>query len=285
MDQQPGGRGGLYGFLALFAAVCDRVAADGVVVGFDCRTASARRRRWPGYKANRAAKDPALDELLDLAPTVLVELGVDVAVVDGWEADDVLGSVAAAAAGAGWGAVLATSDRDAFALIGPSTTVLRLRSGMDNAVEVTAASLLADVGVRAEQYVEFAALRGDASDNLPGVTGIGAARAVALLRAYERVDLAAADPLGCRSVLGRTIGQALLDDLADAGTSVFRRNVSLMSIRRDLRVDLARCRPTIPAERIAERLDVWGLGALAGRLSLCLAARPEPVPLPDGPPA
>ena len=272
-------RGGLYGFLALLCAICDKVGSDALVVGFDCRTGSERKARHPLYKANRVEKDPALYDLLDEAPTVLVELGVPVVVPDGWEADDVIGSAARRAEEAGWRCVIATSDKDAFGLISDTTTVLRLKSGLDNAVEMTPAVLRREVGVSPQQYLEFAALRGDTSDNLPGINGIGPSRAKALLAAYPTVAEAVADPIGCRSVLGKALGQALIDDLASEH-SVFRRNVDLMRIRRDLPVDLDACRRNAAPDRIAACLAMWELPMLTARTVAALGARPELIPPP-----
>ena len=272
-------RGGLYGFVALLCAISDKVSADGIVVGFDCRDGSERKRRHAEYKANRVEKDPALYDLLDEAPTVLVELGVPVIVPAGWEADDVIGSAAAAAEQAGWRCVIATSDRDAFGLISDTTTVLRLRSGLDNAVEMDVAALQREVGVGPHQYVEFAALRGDTSDNLPGIQGIGPSRAKALLAAFPTVADAVADPMGCRSVLGPTLGQVLIDDLASPD-SVFLRNVELMSIRRDLPVDLRACRRRAGPESVAACLAAWDLPMLTARATAALGARPELPPPP-----
>lgn len=281
-------RSALYGFLALLTALHDKTGPTGVVVGFDCREASDRKERYPAYKANRPAKDPALHALLDLVPALLADLGVAVVTEHGWEADDVVGSAAAAARVAGWRCVVATSDRDAFALVDDTTTVLRLRSGLDNAVVVDPARLRRDQGVEPGQYVELAALRGDTSDNLPGVDGIGPARAAALLQAFPTVAAAGADPIGCRSVIGRRPGQALLDDLADPPASVFHRNVALMTIRTDLPVMPEACRPRVLPQQIGERLDGWGLGRLAARAAVTLGARPAgPPPLTDAdaPPA
>jgi DNA polymerase-1 len=281
-------RGAVYGFLALLTGICDRVDPDGIVVGFDCRRSSDRRARFPDYKAQRPDKDPSLTLQLDDLAWLLDRLGVQVVCPEGWEADDVLGSAATAAEAAGWHCVLATSDRDAYALLSASTTVLRLGSGLDQAQEVTPAALSRTVGVRAEQYTEFAALRGDSSDNLPGIPGIGAKRAAALLREYPSVAAAAADPLGCRSVLGRPLGQALLDDLADPGTSVFRRNVALMTIRRDLPIDLVAARPTATFELVERHLLAFELPTLVRRVTVALGARPDLPPPPgddDAPPA
>lgn len=272
-------RGGLYGFIALLCAICDKVGADGLVVGFDCRASSVRKQRHPAYKANRVEKDPALYDLLDEAPTVLVELGVPVVVPTGWEADDVIGSAAGRAADAGWRCVIATSDRDAYGLISDTTMVLRLKSGLDNAVEMDADVLRREVGVAPEQYVQFAALRGDTSDNLAGIPGIGPSRAKALLGAYATVEDAVADPIGCRSVLGKTLGQTLIDDLASPA-SVFRRNVDLMSIRTDLAVDIKACERRATPDAVAACLAAWELPMLTARATAAFGARPELVPPP-----
>jgi DNA polymerase I len=275
-------RGGAYGFLALLAAVCDRVRPHAVVVGFDCRAGSARRERWPDYKAQRSPKDPELVTLLHELPDLVASLGVTVIIPPGWEADDVLGSAAAAAEGsAGWRCVLATSDRDAMALVSDRTSVLQLRDGMERAAEIDTAAVRRRYRVRPDQYTELAALRGDTSDNLPGILGIGPARAAALLAAYDRVAAAAEDPLGCRSVLGPDAGQALLDDLADPDRSRFHRNVDLMTIRRDLPVPVEACRLTAAPEQIAAEAQRRGQGTLASRLAVALAGRAD-VPPPVG---
>jgi DNA polymerase-1 len=276
-------RDGLYGFLALLAAVCDIAAPEAIVVGFDCRQDSERRAVYPGYKANRVEKDPGLYELLDEIPTVLVELGVEVVVAPGWEADDVIGSAAATAEAAGWRCIVATSDRDAFGLISDRTSVLRLRSGMENAVVVDPERLRRDMGVAPGQYGDFAALRGDTSDNLEGIRGIGPSRAAALLATYDDVLAAVADPIGCRSVLGSSLGQALIDDVASPD-SVFRRNVALMTMRRDLPIDLDACRRRPSPSRIADCLQAWGVRGVEARLCLALGARPDVAPPPEAPP-
>lgn len=274
-------RGAVYGFLALLSGICERTAPDAVVVGFDCRRRSDRRDRFPAYKAQRPDKDPALTIQLDDLAWLLERLGVHVVVPEGWEADDVLGSSAAVAEAAGWRCVVATSDRDSFALVSDVTTVLRLGSGLDSAVEVTPARLARSMGVQARQYTEFAALRGDSSDNIPGVPGIGAKRAAALLREYATVADAQADPLGCRSVLGRPVGQALLDDLRDPVTSVFHRNVGLMTLRRDLPVDLDAGRRSVAPEDVERHLLAVELPTLVRRVTVALALRPD-LPPPPG---
>lgn len=269
-----------YGFLALLAGLCDKVRPDALVVGFDCRDESCRRDVYPEYKEGRNERDPLLTSFMAEIPIIVRSLGVHVIVPPGWEADDVVASAAAAAESGGWRCVVATSDKDSFALVSDRTTVLRLRSGLDNAEEVTPDSLLRDVGVPPDRYVELAALRGDPSDNLPGVRGIGPARAAALLNEFPALDVSSDELLGVKSILGAAAGKALLDDLA-SDTSVFRRNVGLMSVRRDLPVDLGDCtmRTLTPAQ-IESVLDSWGLTSLTARLAVAIGVLPAEPPPP-----
>jgi 5'-3' exonuclease len=166
---------GLVGYLARAAA---HLRPAAVVVGFDCPRDSARRYDYPAYKAHRPDKPADLSEQIAGAPGLLNEAGVCTVTPPAYEADDVLASSAALARRHGWRSVLMTSDRDAFALIDDTTSVLRIRNGgFDEAVLVDPAGLQALCGVRPGQYRDYAALRGDPSDNLPGVRRFGSATA------------------------------------------------------------------------------------------------------------
>lgn len=273
---------GLYGFLALLAAVVDIVRPAATVIGLDCRRRSWRKECWPPYKAHRADKADALDALLDEIPVVLDQLGAYVVCREGFEADDVCGSVAAAAEAARRRCIVATSDRDAYALISHATSVLRIRSGMHRAQLIDDRRLRRDLGIDPGQYTEFSALRGDTSDNLPGIHGVGRKRARDLLRRFHTVTDAVDDPLACRSVLGPEVGQTLIDDVsADGG--VFARNVELMTLRRDLPVDLDAGVPRTPLDRIDAVLRRRRLAGLIARMSLCFGAVGESAG-DDGPP-
>ncbi len=195
------------GLLSQLAAAVDRTCADAVVVGFDDPSASVRRDRWPTYKGHRDAKPHTLEDQLDAAVEVLRGLGVVVAVPEGLEADDVLASAAAYAPTVGARTVLATSDRDSFALIDQHTRMLRiLNGGVDASPLLDPHRLEMVTGVRPEQYLDLAALRGDASDNLPGVRGIGPKTAARLLAAFGTARAAFEDAENggarCREVLG-----------------------------------------------------------------------------------
>ncbi|SDK54749.1 DNA polymerase-1 [Nocardioides sp. YR527] len=172
----------LHGMLRQILDSIDAFAPDAVLFGLDDRTASLRRDAYPDYKAGRPEKDPTLAEQLDRAGAMLDALGLATVTPPGLEADDVNASAAAWAGRNGWDCVVITSDRDAFALISSHTKVLRLiNGGINGSPLLTPARLYSMYGVPASRYLEFAALRGDASDNLPGVSGIGEKTAAALL--------------------------------------------------------------------------------------------------------
>ncbi|WP_213013812.1 5'-3' exonuclease [Paractinoplanes toevensis] len=221
---------GLIGYLARAAA---HVQPDAVIVGFDCPVSSARRTQFPGYKAHRPDKPGDLTAQLAAAPALLTDAGVCTVVPPAYEADDVLASGAALARAAGWESVLMTSDRDAFALIDETTTVLRVRNGgFDEAVLVDHEALPALYGVRPSQYRDFAALRGDPSDNLPGVRRFGATTAKKLLTAFGSVEAAweaTADAL--REAVGDL---AATHFTAAAARETVTRNRTLMTMRTDL---------------------------------------------------
>ena len=157
-------------------------APDAVIFGLDDRTASIRRDFYPAYKAGRAEKHPELIDQLDRAGALLDALGLATLTPPGLEADDVNASAAAWARRNDWNCIIITSDRDAFAHISDHTQVLRLiDGGISGSPLLNPKRLHAMYGVAAERYLEYAALRGDASDNLPGVTGIGEKTAARLL--------------------------------------------------------------------------------------------------------
>jgi DNA polymerase-1 len=262
---------GLIGYLARAAG---RLRPDAVMVGFDCPDESVRKLEFPGYKGHRPPKpDDLVSQLLE-APTTLRDAGVATVVVTAHEADDVLASGAALARREGWRAVVMTSDRDAFALIDETTSVLRVRNGgFDEAVLVTPEALVEVYGVHPWQYPDYAALRGDPSDNLPGVRGFGSATAARLLAAVGTLDAALdADPAYVRSV----VGEAAANHLASAAArEIVARNRSLMRLRRDLTLpDLDSAR--IPVDRAVMRRAFAERGIYLGPSLWALTGTPPP---------
>jgi 5'-3' exonuclease len=245
--------------LAMLARIGAATRPSACVVGFDDPIRSLRRDRHPGYKSARPPKDDALVDLLGELPGLLRQLGICVAVPDGLEADDVLGSAAALARRRGVAAALATGDQDAFALVAPTVQVFYLVTG--GRMEQVSPSWLRDrYGVGPAAYSAFAALRGDASDCLPGIKGIGAVTAARLLAAYGTVEAALADPAGVARLLGAWVAEALVTQ-----RSTYELNRELMAIRDDVPLDLASCTRRLDARRVTDVLEEHNAGDLTGR--------------------
>jgi 5'-3' exonuclease len=256
------------GLLSQLLAAVDRVSADVVVVGFDDRGRSSRKERWPTYKAHRAPKPESLERQLDLAVQVLRELGVVVVVPEGLEADDVLASVAAQAPGHGARTVVTTSDRDSFSLIDEHTRMLRILNGGVDASPLLDPQRLAMVtGVRPEQYLDLAALRGDTSDNLPGVTGFGTKTAVKLLQALDTAEAAFDDAHHggerCTTAIGKARTQALREPEARPRWE-HNREVMAMVTTAEVGLDAELTRGRLP-------LDEEAVRAVYGRFELHVA--------------
>ncbi|WP_239134163.1 5'-3' exonuclease [Rugosimonospora africana] len=276
---------GLVGYAARAAAL---LRPDALVVGFDCPDYSARKEHYSEYKAHRPEKPADLTDQITAAPALLNATGIATVVPHAYEADDVLASSAAHARRGGWRTVLMTSDRDSFALIDASTSVLRVRNGgFDQAVLVTSAALAETYGVTPSQYRDYAALRGDPSDNLRGVPGFGAATAARLLAAFGSVEQAWAvwdggDHKAVCAVVGERSGEHFG---SAAGRETIDRNRRLMAMRDDLPIpELHTLR--LPLSLTVMKRALAGRGIILGPSLWALTGglppdAPDPAPLPQ----
>ncbi len=257
----------------------DSFAPDAVIFGLDDRVESVRESIYPDYKAGRAPKHPELVEQLDRAGALLDALGLATLTPSGFEADDVNASAARWARDNDWNCVIITSDRDSFAHISDHTQVLRLINGGIHASPLLNPQRLhAMYGVAAENYLEFAALRGDASDNLPGVPGIGEKTAPILLEQMGSMDAVWADiahndgdalvatlDSWADETGARRIGNTVRSRLAAPGARErYEFNVSIMSGRDDLDLGLT---PDVPGTPGLLPLDIDRVARVVGHLN------------------
>jgi len=270
----------LHGMLRQIIEAIEGFAPDAVVFGLDDRTASSRRDRYPDYKAGRAEKDPDLVDQLDRAGALLDALGLATHTPPGLEADDVNASGATWATRHGWDCVIITSDRDAFAHISDHTQVLRLiDGGLHGSPLLNPARLHRMYGVAAHNYLAYAALRGDSSDNLPGVPGIGERSAAVLLdvagsmrAAWADVDhaqghsLAAALDEWAVETGARRLGATVVRRLSAPGArGRYDFNVAMMAGRDDLDLGLT---PDVPDTPGLLPLDPARVGHVVGFLGV-----------------
>lgn len=184
----------VYGFTAMLINVLRDEAPTHIAVAFDRSGPTFRHEAYAYYKANRAETPADFQGQLSLIQEVLGALRIPQVSVDGYEADDVIATLAGAATGAGMGVLVVTGDRDALQLVTPTVTVLMTRRGITEMTRFTPESVVEKYGLRPEQYPDYAAVRGDPSDNLPSIPGIGEKTAAKWIREYgslpELVDRA-----------------------------------------------------------------------------------------------
>ncbi|MFN8036542.1 MAG: DNA polymerase I [Acidimicrobiia bacterium] len=179
----------VYGFTAMLVKVLADEHPDYLAVAFDAAAPTFRKEMDAEYKAGRKETPDLFRSQLPLIHEVLGALKIPVLEVPGVEADDVIGTLAVKAAAEGIDAVLVTGDRDAYQLVrDPHVKVLYNRRGVSDYVLYDEAGIQERTGVTPHQYPEYAALRGDTSDNLPGVPGIGEKTAAKLISTYDNLE-------------------------------------------------------------------------------------------------
>jgi DNA polymerase-1 len=186
----------VFGFTQMLVSLLRDHEPDGVAVAFDRPGGTFRHERLTSYKANREKQEDSLYQQLDLVRELVSALGLRVVDAEGFEADDVLATLATVARDAGRDVTIVTGDRDSYQLVeDPYVRVLYNKRGVSDYVLYDEAGILERTGVRPADYVAYAALRGDPSDNLPGVPGVGEKTAAKLINAYGGLDgiFAAAD--------------------------------------------------------------------------------------------
>jgi DNA polymerase-1 len=179
----------VFGFTSMLTKVLTDEKPDEIAVVFDSRAPTFRDAMDADYKAGRKATPELFSAQLPLIREVLDAVEIPVLEVEGVEADDVIATLATRAADAGSDVVIVTGDRDAYQLVkDPHLKVLYNRRGVSDYALYDEAGILERTGVTAAQYPEYAALRGDNSDNLPGVPGIGEKTAAKLVNTYGTIE-------------------------------------------------------------------------------------------------
>jgi DNA polymerase-1 len=220
----------VFGFTSMFIYVMKDQRPDQVLVAFDRPEPTFRHEADPTYKAQRETAPDPLRQQMGLVRQVLDVLGVPVCELAGFEADDVIATAAEQAVDRGDEVVIVTGDRDAFQLVrDPHIKVLYNRRGVSDYALYDEAGIVDKAGVTPAQYPEYAALRGDPSDNLPGVPGVGEKTAAKLITTYGGLD-------GIFAHLDE-LTPKLRSSLAEAEARV-RKNLEVSVLRRDAPVEI-----------------------------------------------
>ena len=176
----------VYGMINIISKHLDSLKPDYAVVAFDMRAPTFRHKMYELYKANRKGMPEELAEQMPYAIECMSALGLTVMRMEGYEADDILGTVSAKAAEQGVHSYILTGDRDSLQLITDNTSVLLVKT--KETIEFDRGVFFENYGVYPEQFVDVKALMGDSSDNIPGVAGIGEKTALKLIADYGSLD-------------------------------------------------------------------------------------------------
>lgn len=182
--------GGVYGFAALSLELIKKLKPDYIAVAWDKPKTNIRKRLqlYPEYKAGRKPAPPDFYEQIPILHELLDAFGWPLYELDDYEADDIMGTFAKQAEAKGIETCLITSDLDALQVVGPLTHVYAMKKGFTNIELFKPESFEAKYGIRVGQFLDLKALKGDSSDNIPGVPGIGEKTAVELLQKYGTLD-------------------------------------------------------------------------------------------------
>lgn len=220
----------VYGFTNMLLRMLRDQRPTHAAVAFDLSGPTFRSQEYGEYKAGRSETPAEFHGQIDLIGKVMEALGIPALTMEGYEADDIVATLARQAEDAGWTTCVVSGDRDAFQLISDSTTVLYPKSGVSDIPPMTAADVEAKYGVRPELYPDLAALVGEKADNLPGVPGVGPGFAAKWLAAYGDLD----GVIEHAGEIGGKKGEALREHLDDV-----RRNRRLNALVRDLDLPVA----------------------------------------------
>ena len=178
----------IYGFLNMLLKVIREEDVRYMAVCFDEHGPTFRHKAYAEYKAGRSATPPELRQQFETIRALLTDMGVRWYAVEGWEADDLLGTISRMGVDAGVAPLLLTGDRDALQLVGGGTELMFTRKGISETTRFTPATVHEEYGFSPEQVTDWKGLAGDSSDNIPGIPGVGDKTAVKLLQQYGTLE-------------------------------------------------------------------------------------------------
>lgn len=263
----------IFGFLNMFLKMIDAFNPDGVVVAFDKGKPRVRMEMLPQYKAQRPPMDPDLHAQFPMIKELLTALNVPILQSEGWEGDDILGTMARLGEEAGCDMLLVTGDRDMYQLVTEHVNVVSTRKGLSDVAIMTPESV-DDLyhGITPALVPDFYGLKGDTSDNIPGVPGIGPKKASALIAQYGSLDEVIAHADEVKGKMGENL-RAHIDD------ALLSRKVA--TIRTDAPVELdfeATSFPAFSADEVSAALGTLGITAMQNRFLALIGGEGGVVP-------
>ena len=253
--------GAIYGFLTIFLRIVAELSPTHVAAAFDLKAPTFRHKLYAPYKGTRKPMDAELAEQFEPLKELLALMRVPVVSKEGYEADDILGTLSAHTDD---DTVILTGDRDSFQLVSPTTRIYWTKKGVSDVEVIDLARLAAD-GFTPQSFIDYKALRGDPSDNIPGVPGVGEKTAKLLLEQYKTLDEVLDHASEVKGKLGETLS---------ASREIAELSRTLATIDKDvpLEIDEESLRFSgVYSEDVRRRLQELELNSLAGRITFASA--------------
>ncbi len=268
----------LFGFFNMFIKMVGTFKPDGVICAFDKGKPRVRMEMLPQYKAQRPPMDPALREQFPMVKELLGALDVPVCELEGWEGDDILGTLARRGEAAGYEMLLFTGDRDMYQLATENVKIVSTKKGVSD-VAIMTPETVDDLyhGITPELVPDFYGLKGDTSDNIPGVPGIGPKKAAALIVQYGSLDEVIAHADEVKGKMGENL-RAHIDD------ALLSRKVATIRTDAPIEIDLADAKfPTFDPAEVTRAFSALGFTGMTGRLAKLAGKKGSAAPAADAP--
>ncbi|MGN0056233.1 MAG: DNA polymerase I [Atopobiaceae bacterium] len=263
----------LFGFFNMFIKLDESFRPDGIICAFDKGKPQVRIDMLPQYKAQRPPMDPALHEQFPMVKDLLRALDVPVVECQGWEGDDILGTLARQGEKAGYEMLLFTGDRDMYQLATDHVKIVSTKKGVSD-VSIMTPESVDDLyhGITPELVPDFYGLKGDTSDNIPGVPGIGPKKAAALIVKYGNLDQVIAHADEVKGKMGENL-RAHVDD------ALLSRKVATIRTDAPIDVNLADAKfPTFDPATVTKAFSDLGFTTVVGRLVALSGEEPVSTP-------
>ena len=251
----------IFGFVSMFVKLVESFRPNGVICAFDKGKPRVRMEMLPQYKAQRPPMDPVLHEQFPMVKNLLRSMDVPVAELEGWEGDDILGTLARRGEAAGYDMYLVTGDRDMYQLVTEHVNVVSTRKGVSD-VNIMTPESVDDLyhGITPELVPDFYGLKGDTSDNIPGVPGIGPKKASALICQYGSLDEVIAHADEVKGKMGENL-RAHIDDALPS------RKVATIRTDAPIELDLSTAKfPTFDVETVRAAMGELGFTGMTARV-------------------
>ena len=228
----------ILGFLNILNRLLDEEKPQALCVTFDRKAPTFRHLAYEGYKATRKGMPDELASQMPILKDVLGAMNIPMYELDGWEADDLIGTISVQDTAAGWQTVIVTGDKDSLQLVTDTATVklVSTRMGRTTSKDMTPETFRAEYGFDPIHIIDLKALMGDASDNIPGVKGVGEKTAMALIQRYGSIDALYAAMPDVEMAPGTPAKPGVIKKLTE-GADQARMSYDLATIHTDAPID------------------------------------------------